>query len=62
MLSLSAQDGTENGYEFVDLALPSGVKWATCNVGASIPEEYGDYFSWGETESKEIYTWSTYKY
>jgi uncharacterized protein (TIGR02145 family) len=36
--------------------------WATCNVGASSPEEYGDYFAWGETEPKNDYSWSTYKY
>ena len=38
------------GHGYVDLGLPSGTKWATCNVGASRPEEYGDYFAWGETE------------
>ena len=54
--------GTENGYEWVDLGLPSGLKWATCNVGASKPEEYGDYFAWGETQPKSTYNWSTYKY
>ena len=53
---------THNGHEYVDLGLPSGIKWATCNVGADTPEEYGDYFAWGETEPKEIYDWSTYKY
>ena len=53
---------THNGYEYVDLGLPSGIKWATCNVGATTPEEYGDYFAWGETEPKEIYKWSTYKW
>lgn len=37
-------------YEFVDLGLPSGTKWATCNIGASKPEETGLYFAWGETE------------
>ena len=46
----------------VDLGLPSGLKWATCNVGASSPEEYGDYFAWGETEPKTNYNWSTYKW
>ncbi len=45
-----------NGYEYVDLGLPSGLKWATCNVGASSPEEYGDYYAWGETSTKSIYT------
>lgn len=38
-------------HEYVDLGLPSGLKWATCNIGASKPEDYGDYFAWGETES-----------
>lgn len=47
-------------YEYVDLGL--SVKWATCNVGATKPEEYGDYFAWGETEPKEVYDWSTYKW
>ena len=44
----------------VDLGL--SVKWATCNIGANAPEEYGDYYAWGETESKEKYNWSTYKW
>ena len=39
-----------NGHEYVDLGLPSGLKWASMNVGATKPEEYGDYFAWGETE------------
>ena len=54
--------GTENGHEWVDLGLPSGLLWATCNVGADTPEEYGDYFAWGETTTKETYNWNTYKY
>ena len=45
-----------NGHEYVDLGLPSGLKWATCNVGASSPEEYGDYYAWGEVETKSSYT------
>ena len=48
-----------NGHEYVDLGLPSGLKWATCNVGATSPEDYGDYFAWGETETKEDYSSST---
>ena len=52
----------ELDHEWVDMGLPSGTLWATCNVGASCPEEYGDYFAWGETESKEVYNWSTYKW
>lgn len=51
-----------NGYEYVDLGLPSGTKWATMNVGAESPEDYGDYFAWGETEPKSYYDWSTYKW
>ena len=47
-------------HEYVDLGL--SVKWATCNVGANKPEEYGDYFAWGETEPKDYYDWSTYKW
>ena len=46
----------------VDLGLPSGTLWATCNVGANSPEEYGDYFAWGETEPKDDYSWETYLY
>ena len=54
--------GTINGYRYVDLGLPSGLKWATCNVGATNPEDYGGYYAWGETEEKEDYSWSTYKW
>ena len=54
--------GKHNDHEYVDLGLPSGLKWATCNVGATTPEEYGDYFAWGEVEPKTTYNWSTYKY
>ena len=50
--------GENNGHEWVDLGL--SVKWATCNVGASSPEEYGDYYAWGETTTKSSYTWSNY--
>lgn len=49
-------------HDFVDLGLPSGLKWATCNVGANSPEEYGDYFAWGETEPKDYYSYNNYKY
>lgn len=51
-----------NGHEYVDLGLPSGTLWATCNVGATKPEEYGDYFAWGETKPKTKYTWDNYKW
>lgn len=49
-----------NGHEAVDLGL--SVKWATCNVGASSPEEYGGYYAWGETVEKEDYSWNSYKW
>ena len=51
-----------NGHEYVDLGLPSGTKWATCNVGANKPWEYGDFYAWGETEEKQDYSWETYKW
>lgn len=55
---------TTNEREYVDLGLPSGTLWATCNVGASSPEDYGDYFAWGETAPKSVYKykWSAYKW
>lgn len=46
----------------IDLGLPSGTKWACCNVGANSPEECGGYYAWGETSEKDSYDWSTYKY
>ena len=52
----------EDNHEYVDLGLPSGTLWATCNIGASAPEEYGDYFAWGETEPKDYYDRSAYKW
>ena len=47
---------------WVDLGLPSGLLWAKCNLGATTPEGHGDYYAWGETATKEVYNWSTYKY
>ena len=49
-------------HAYVDLGLPSGLLWATCNVGAEAPEAYGDYFAWGETTPKDNYSWGTYQY
>ena len=72
-----AYEGTSPAFEpqYVDLGLPSGLKWATCNVGATAPEEYGDYFAWGEVEpyyssqdpltwkeGKTGYNWTSYKF
>ena len=52
--------GDEHAY--VDLGLPSGLLWATCNIGANAPEEYGDYFAWGETTPKDSYDFDNYTY
>lgn len=54
--------GDANGHAYVDLGLPSGTLWATCNVGATTPEGYGNYYAWGETTTKSTYNWSTYRY
>ena len=62
MVAPVEKPNSENGHDWVDLGLPSGLKWATCNVGANAPEEYGDYFAWGETQTKSTYDWSTYKW
>ena len=70
-LLVSCDDGNGDDYtspassapcEAVDLGLPSGIKWASCNVGASSPEDYGGYYAWGEVEEKEDYSWDTYKW
>ena len=52
----------DNHPHLIDLGLPSGTKWACCNVGATTPENYGDYYAWGETETKTKYNESKYKY
>lgn len=54
----SCPDG--NHPHLIDLGLPSGTLWACCNVGASKPEDYGNYYAWGETQPKDFYYWSTY--
>ena len=57
---IEEQKELENGHEYIDLGL--SVKWATCNVGATKPEEYGDYFAWGETQPKDYYSFNNYKW
>lgn len=52
---------TQTKSEYVDLGLPSGNLWGTCNIGASAPNECGLYFAWGETSTKKNYAWDTYK-
>ena len=54
--------GGNTTVEWVDLGLPSGLLWAKCNLGANAPEEYGNYYAWGETQPKEVYYPSTYRY
>lgn len=60
VLDSSGKKNEINGHEYVDLGLPSGLKWATCNIGADKPEDYGDYFAWGETKPKKEYSENTY--
>ena len=57
MLELTDSPQIKNA---IDLGLPSGTKWASFNIGANSPEQYGDFFSWGETEKKDYYDWCTY--
>ena len=52
------EEGTIAGHEYMDMG--NGLKWATTNVGADKPEEYGDYFAWGEVAAKDNYSWATY--
>ena len=60
--SVASVSGSIDGHDYVDLGLPSGTLWATCNVGAEAPKDNGGYFAWGETESKASYLWTNYRY
>lgn len=53
---------TYNGHAYVDLGLPSGTLWATCNVGASKPTDYGNYYAWGETKTKTSFFEENYSF
>lgn len=57
---LNGPSAPADTHDYVDLGLKSGLKWASCNVGASLPEEYGGHYSWGEKEEKDNYDWTTY--
>lgn len=57
---VSQPTGVVNNHGYVDLGLTA--MWATCNVGATLPEEFGEHYAWGETEPKDDYTWRTYKW
>lgn len=59
---LGGSSPVPDGQAYVDLGLPSGTLWATCNIGASSPEQYGNYYAWGETAPKGYFVWSTYKW
>lgn len=59
-MKIVEKNPTIGGHEFVDLGLPSGIKWATVNVGATSLPDVGDFISWGETEGKETYTNKNY--
>lgn len=51
-----------NGHNFIDLGLPSGTLWAEANLGAATKADYGNYYAWGETTTKDVYSWATYNY
>lgn len=60
LVGCEEKEETKIKHDYIDLGL--SVKWATCNIGAEKPEDYGEYFAWGEIESKDYYDWNTYKY
>ena len=69
IVTTAQAQNTINGHEYVDLGLPSGTLWATCNVGAETPEDYGLYFAWGETvgytgdtSDGRLFDWANYKW
>lgn len=62
LMNMSGSIYDANGHEFVDLGLPSGALWATCNVGATSPDQPGDFYAWGETETKDVFSWETYQW
>lgn len=55
-------DGVAGGHEYVDLGLPGKTLWATCNIGCSVSSEAGEYFAWGETESRKSFSWEDYRF
>ncbi|MBR5642577.1 MAG: hypothetical protein IKW77_00140 [Salinivirgaceae bacterium] len=64
-ITIGKEDINLTAYFFtptVDLGLESGTLWATCNLGVTVPWYYGDYYAWGETETKDAYSWETYEY
>ena len=61
-LAMSSEPEPDSQCGYVDLGLPSGTLWATMNIGATCPEEYGDYFAWGEIIPKDVYNFVTYEW
>ena len=61
-VTVVAAESNTYSYEYVDLGLDDGTLWATCNIGATKPEEYGNYYAWGELGTKAVYSWDTYKW
>lgn len=61
-LSVNMSSGSLNGHDYVDLGLPSGTLWATCNVGAIQANGIGEFYAWGEVETKDVYSWETNKW
>ena len=59
---LTVSMGLTSTFGYIDLGLPSGLLWAKCNLGATTPEEYGNYYAWGETSDKRTYNWESYTY
>jgi|GEM_PF-1010071 len=60
--TMAITTGDLNGHTWIDLGLPSGIRWATTNIGATNPEDYGNYYAWGETETKDTFNYNTYRY
>lgn len=62
IVKVSEHDGIINGHGYVDLGLPSGTLWATCNLGANFPQDKGHYYAWGEIETKSDYNQENYEF
>ena len=60
--TLTPGPGPQPSGDWIDLGLPSGLLWAKCNLGATKPEGYGSYYAWGDTATKNTYSWSAYRY
>lgn len=61
-VSFTTMDNNISNHDYVDLGLPSGTLWATCNVGANTPRDRGNFYAWAEIETKNTYEWQNYRY